>query len=81
MTGWHWFGTPEGAAALIVNAYGECPHEVMSWPPTCQRCAVDLIRAAVEIERARAVDFLLHGPWWTGIKTMASAIERGEHRA
>lgn len=58
MSGWGWFGTPEGAVALLRSPYGECPHEVVSWPSTCRLCWAAMFDALLEIECARVVAWL-----------------------
>lgn len=58
---WHWFSTPEGAAALVDRS--RCQFE-SSRSPDCKHCQrakvqrLDIIRSAVEIERAAVLAWL-----------------------
>lgn len=78
-TGWHWFGTPEGAAALLHSDHVECPHGGF-WPHTCWRCRLIAIQTAVEIERASVVAYLRSDHASACCKdSYADEIERGGH--
>lgn len=74
-TGWHWFGTPEGAAALIIGCDGR------SLGLRYREFFESVVRAAAEIERAAVVAWLRSDHASACCKdSYADAIERGEHR-
>lgn len=85
MTCWHWFATPDGAAALVARRYEgngdeSCMHGTW-WETPCDDCMTDIIRAAIEIERAAVVAWLRSDHASACCKdSYADAIERGEHR-